>query len=269
VKLWARVIRFLLTAAAVAAVAACASGPAAAPPQPAAPVDPSMASPPPTNLRGYLAPADLDSLQLLGPPPAPDSPRGQADRATYLETRALADSPRWREATQDNDLWYGGAMHRFACAAGVEISARSTPATHRLLERVELDVRTVGTPVKARYNRTRPMIGDERPICVRREDWMKTNGSYPSGHASTGWAWGLILGELAPAKASALVAAGREIGDSRTICGVHYQSDVEAGRTLAAALVARLHGSPEFRRELERARSELARAKAPPGNCPA
>ena len=91
---------------------------------------------------------------------------------------------------------------------------------------------------------------------------MKTNASYPSGHAMVGWSWGLILSELAPASADSLMAAGKAVGDSRVICGVHFQSDIEAGRTLASAMVARLHGEPEFQRDLATARRELARAPA-------
>ncbi|HET6970986.1 MAG TPA: phosphatase PAP2 family protein, partial [Phenylobacterium sp.] len=117
------------------------------------------------------------------------------------------------------------------------------------------------TPPKDFYNRTRPLIGDDQPVCIRREDWMKTNASYPSGHAMVGVAWGLILGELAPGHASALVEAGREIGDSRVICGVHYQSDVEAGRLLGATMVAREHADPAFRADFAAARAELAKAK--------
>jgi len=99
---------------------------------------------------------------------------------------------------------------------------------------------------------------------------MKTNASYPSGHAMVGMAWGLILGELSPSKASGLAEAGREIGDSRVICGVHYQSDVEAGRLLGAVMVAREHANPQFRADFAAAKAELAKAAtvaAPP--CPA
>jgi acid phosphatase (class A) len=262
------VIRAAFFAGALALLAACAPGPEPAPPAAAAPADPSMASPPATNLRGYLTAGALDGLALLGPPPTPESPRGQADRAAYLETRALAGTPRWKAAQEDNDLWFGGALKRFSCALGAEISPTATPRTVHLLERVELDVRTVGTPVKNRYNRVRPLIGDDRPVCVPREDWMKTNGSYPSGHAGTGWAWGLVLGELAPARSSALIAAGREVGDSRVVCGVHYPSDVEAARTLAAALVSRLHAEPAFRSDVAEARREMASARRPALNCP-
>jgi acid phosphatase (class A) len=227
------------------------------------------AAPAPGKLAGYLAANDIDGASVIGPPPAMDSIRGQADRALYLETRKAAGSARWTQAIRDNDLWKGGALQRYSCALGRAIGPSTTPTTERLLRRVELDVRTVGTPPKGLYNRTRPPIGDDRPICVAREDWMKTNASYPSGHAMTGWAWGLILGELAPARLGKLMAAGGAIGDSRVICGVHYQSDVEAGRQLGAALVARLHAEPAFQKDLAAARAELKHSPAAAANCPA
>jgi acid phosphatase (class A) len=83
----------------------------------------------------------------------------------------------------------------------------------------------------------------------------------------TGFAWGLILSELAPRKAGELMQAGAAIGDSRVICGVHYQSDVEAGRQLGAAMVARLHAEPAFEKDLAAARAELARDHAAPAGC--
>jgi len=240
----------------------------AAAPAHRAPTDRSLAGPQPTRLTGYLAAGDLDGQTVIGPPPAPDSPRGQADRAIYLQTRSLAGSARWAEATRDNDLWTGGALQRYACALGRPIDGQALPRTTRLLQRIELDARTVGTPPKQHFNRTRPLIGDDRPVCVKREDWMATNASYPSGHAMTGWAWGLVLGELVPAKASGLLAAGREIGDSRVICGVHYLSDVQAGRMLGAAMVAAEQAKPAFRADLAAAKAELAKTQGPALSCP-
>jgi acid phosphatase (class A) len=246
--------KYLLTGAAL--TAAIAGGVAVA-----------RTGPAPAKPAGYLAPGAIDGALVIGPPPAADSPRGQADRAIYLETRGQEGSARWKQAIQDNDLWRGGAMARMSCALGAEVDALAAPKTYRLLQRVELDVRTVGTPPKDHFNRTRPPIGDDRPICVKREDWMKTNASYPSGHAMTGWAWGLILSELAPKRAGELMEAGAAIGDSRVICGVHYQSDVEAGRRLGAAMVARLHAEPAFEKDLAAAKAELARDRAAPKGC--
>jgi len=253
-----------------AAVLMLGAAPAPKAPSPRPPVDPSLAAPTPTKLTGYLASGDIDGQVVLGPPPALDSPRGKADRTIYLDTRAMAGGPRWTQATKDNDLWNGGALERYACALGRPITATALPKTYHLLQRVELDARTVGTPPKNHFNRTRPLIGDERPICIKREDWMKTNASYPSGHAMVGMAWGLILGELSPSKASGLAETGREIGDSRVICGVHYQSDVEAGRLLGAVMVAREHANPQFRADFAAAKAELGKmgAGAAPMSCP-
>lgn len=174
-------IRFLLVAGAAVLVLG------AAPAKP--PADPSLASPAPSKFAGYLAADALDGQTIIGPPPAPDSPRGKADRTIYLDTRALAGTARWAQATKDNDLWSGGALERYACALGRRIDARTLPATYRLLQRIEVDAHTVGTPPKEHFNRTRPLIGDDRPVCIKREDWMRTNASYPSGHAMIGWAW--------------------------------------------------------------------------------
>ena len=150
------------------------------------------------------------------------------------------------------------------------VNAAQTPTLWKMLHRLEVDVRLIGTPAKQFYDRKRPPLDNDLPICVPREDWMRTNASYPSGHAMTGWAWGLVLGELAPARASGLMQAGREIGDSRVICGVHYQSDVEAGRMLGAAMVSAEHAQAAFRVDFAAARAELAKAHAGPAmSCPA
>jgi len=255
------VLRHLLTAAAVCALSACAAM-SSTPPQ-----GPSDASMGPGKLSGYFDGNPLDGKTILGPPPGPDSAHGKADRALYDETRALEGSARWKTAIQDNDLWGGGAIRRFSCALGVDINETQTPTAWRMLHRMELDVRTVGTPAKDAYGRLRPVIGNDKPICVPREDWMKTNSSYPSGHSMTAWSWALVLSEVTPARADALLTVGRESGDSRMICGVHFISDVEAGRTLGSAMVARLHADPVFAADLAKAKREVAAATEKPQGC--
>lgn len=228
--------------------------------------DPSM-GPVPTRLVGYLKDAALNGAAILGPPPAPDSPQGRADRAAFEETRKLEGTARWKTAQQDNDLWGGGAVKRFSCAMGVALSEKTTPVTSRMLHRIELDVRTVGGPAKAAYDRKRPLIGNDAPICVPREDWMKTNASYPSGHSMTAWSWALLLTELKPDRGDTLLAVGKAGGDSRVVCGVHFPTDVEAGRTLGAAMMARLHADAAFQADLKKAKREIAKAAVKPEGC--
>lgn len=233
-----------------------------------APADRSM-GPPAKSEPGYFKTSPLDGKSVLGPPPAPDSPRGKADQAVFEQTRALKDSPRWTIAIRDNDLWQGGAIERFSCALGVAVNEKQTPTLWKMLHRLETDVRLIGTPTKQFYGRKRPPLGNDLPICVPREDWMRTNASYPSGHAMTAWSWGLIMAELYPKRSTEVLALARDSGDSRVVCGVHYPSDVEAGRLLGASMVASLHDVPKFRSDLAKAKKELARTKAKPQRCDA
>jgi acid phosphatase (class A) len=67
-----------------------------------------------------------------------------------------------------------------------------------------------------------------------------------------------VLAELIPSRADAIIERGRDFTWSRVVCDVHYPSDVEAGRTVAAAAIARLHADAEFREMMDAARAELA-----------
>ena len=49
----------------------------------------------------------------------------------------------------------------------------------------------------------------------------------------------LVLGHLFPRDASALVALGRESGDSRIWAGIHYPMDITAGQQLAERVAGR------------------------------
>ena len=226
-------------------------------------------TPPP---KGYLGPAPgLDGATIVGPPPEPKSARGRADRKTFNQTRKLAGTPAWDKAIADADLSGAEGFKSFSCAAGVRIGPEDTPVLARLLLRMTDDASTIYQPAKKVYQRARPPVGNKKPICVPREKWIETDGSYPSGHGMIGWSWGLVISEVAPEHASAVLARGRTFGDSRIVCGVHFQSDIEAGRYLGAAMVSRLHQNAEFVSDLETAKAEVAssRAKGAPTGCSA
>jgi acid phosphatase (class A) len=226
----------------------------------------SWAEPPP----GYLgADAGIDGALVIGPPPTPDSARGKADRARFNETRKLVNTPTWTQAIADADLSGREGLKSFSCAAGVTISPEATPTLARMLLRMTSDASTIYRPAKAAYKRPRPPLGNTKPICVPREPWIETDGSYPSGHGLIGWSWALVISEVAPDKASQILARGRAFGDSRIICGVHFQSDIEAGRYLGSAMVSRLHGDAAFEADLATAKAEIraSRASGAPQGC--
>ncbi len=78
---------------------------------------------------------------------------------------------------------------------------------------------------------------------------------------SIGWGWGLILSELSPENAEALVARGRAFGESRNVCNVHWRSDIVAGRMGGAAAFARLQSNEEFAAAMAAARADIENAR--------
>jgi acid phosphatase (class A) len=100
-------------------------------------------------------------------------------------------------------------------------------------------------------------------ICTPSEEAsLRKDGSYPSGHAALGWAWGLVLTEVAPERANALAQRAYAFGQSRVVCGVHWQSDVDTGRLVASVAVAQLHANAEFNAQLAEARKEYLASRA-------
>jgi membrane-associated phospholipid phosphatase len=60
--------------------------------------------------------------------------------------------------------------------------------------------------------------------------------SYPAAHACSSIAVTLVLGYLFPRDAESLAALGERAAESRIWAGIHYRSDITAGRELAIAL---------------------------------
>jgi acid phosphatase (class A) len=244
-------------------------------PGPVPPTDPEVIGelrPGSGYLAGYLAPATLpDSTILLPPPPEVGSAREAADREVHAATRSFKDTSRWAQAQQDNELKFPAAIQSFSCVLGVRISEDTTPHLNTVLRRTLADAGRSTYGAKELYQRTRPFALLSEDSCVpAAEEMLAADGSYPSGHSALGWTWGLILASLAPERADAIMQRGYEFGQSRVVCGVHWQSDVDAGRVMGAATLARLQSDPVFRDQMELARIELETApepKAPGPEC--
>lgn len=91
------------------------------------------------------------------------------------------------------------------------------------------------------------------------QEELSTNGSYPSGHTAIGWATALVLAEVNPDRQNEILKRGFEMGQSRVICGYHFQSDVDAARIVASAVVARLHANDAFVKQLNKAKDEFSK----------
>ena len=230
-------------------------------PPPASPVTGATppSAQPAVRLPGYLGPSGVpNSILILPPPPIPGSTEDKLDNETYASTRKLAGTPRGALAMRDAVEY----VQAFDCSLGIKLENGPTEVG-KLFARVGRDASAITNLAKDHFKHDRPFIKPNGAICTEsdRAGLMKSF-SYPSGHTTYSWAMGLILAEIAPDKASEILARARAFGESRVVCGVHTVSDVEEGRTNGAALVAVLHANPEFRADLEAAKKALAAARA-------
>ncbi len=212
----------------------------------------------PGLLKGYLAAEDLpNSLALLPPPPKAGSAAFARDEEATRVTFKLRGSPRWHQAVKDADLEFPAAADAFSDALGFEVTEKGTPHFYLLLRRMLTDAGLSTYQAKNKYQRKRPFMLNDQPIGTPDdEEGLRKDGSYPSGHTAIGWAWALILCEIVPDRTDAILARGYAFGQSRVICNVHWQSDVDAGRIMGAAAVARLHADEDFLADLEKAKTE-------------
>ncbi len=199
----------------------------------------------------------IDSVALLPPPPAAGSVQFLLDESLYVEGLLARGSERASQAAKDADLTT--LAESFSPAFGLNISETDTPVIYGLLARASKDLGGRSTrAAKKHYQRLRPYVLHHDPTCLpQHEELVWKNGSYPSGHSSRGWGMALILAEINPQNKEAILRRGYEIGQSRVICGYHWQSDVDAGRIVASAAVAFLHSNEEFLAAMKQAKAEF------------
>ena len=216
----------------------------------------AASQPSPTFLTIEQAP---NSLALLPPPPSESSIAFLADKDAYIQGLALRDTPRGQQAVTDADLSDANIGKPFSAALGVDISPKNTPITYDLLRKIRGDAGGLATKsAKNHYMRVRPFMYYNVASCTPQdESGLRKNGSYPSGHTAIGWTTALVLVEIRPARQAELLQRGYEFGQSRVICGAHWQSDVDAGRIMGAADFARLNADPAFVAEVKAAKEEI------------
>ncbi|WP_414902553.1 acid phosphatase [Sphingomonas flavalba] len=212
---------------------------------------------------GYLPSGAFDILAVLPPAPTEGDARYDADRRIFKQTRALLDTPRGALATNDVDYTPPAMLRDFSCAVGVTLTPDNAPKTLALIGKAGVDTSTQAGIAKNHNKRQRPYLIDEGRTCQNPEE-LKHSFDYPSGHTTWGWTWATILAQLAPDRATPIMARGRAYGESRIICGVHNASAVEAGRVTSAATLTAVATQPAFQADLAAARAEMDALRADP-----
>ena len=219
-------------------------------------------------LGGQMAQADsfLTEAQMphgekyLPAPPDYSDLRYFNDWYSYNWGKLQRPSARGQQVVADASTSISYFCSTFTPAMGITISSSATPEIYNLLSKARSDGNTAANTIKRYYMKTRPFMKFDEPTSLpSSESSLRTNGSYPSGHTAQGWTLALILAEINPYRQDTILSRGYQYAQSRVIGGFHWQSDVDAGRCIASAAVARLHANPSFMAQLQKAKDEFAR----------
>ena len=202
----------------------------------------------------YLTAGTAEFVALFAPPPARDSATTRRELDELLELQRTRSAAQVAAARADRKT----DIARFLPALGLGNAPPSLPRVRRLAQRVEDDIRPYVRAAKDHFRRLRPPEIEPRlEPCI---DRVQADLSYPSGHATYGFVMVYLLADLAPGRRAQLEARGEEFARQRMVCGVHFPSDIDAGRVGARWLIERLHASPAYRADAAAAAAELRAA---------
>lgn len=204
----------------------------------------------PKPVATFLDPAAPALRAALPQPPAAGSLAAQSDLETVLQVQA------WR--TPDQVALAQRLVledpFSFAEVLGDRFNGQNYPRTADLLKTVLTDSYAVSLTLKDVFTRKRPHLEDPRvKPCVE----LSTSPSYPSGHATRAYLTATLLAGLFPERREALLGFARKAAWARVQGGIHYPTDLEGGRLLAAALFTELNKSEAFRQRLGACAAEI------------
>jgi acid phosphatase (class A) len=215
----------------------------------------------------YLDGKTSGLMSVLPPAPKAGDARDEADRRIFRETRKYENTARWQMASDDADLSSARLFHHFSCSLGIELTPQKALKILQITQKATRDAAVPMGKAKDLYQRKRPFLVDDGAICRPRKE-VEGIFDYPSGHATAGWSWALVLSQVDPDHAAAILARGRSIGDSRVFCGVHNLSAVVEARVLTGAALSMVMNTQAYQAELQAAQLELAALRNQPHRKP-
>jgi len=203
----------------------------------------------------FVTADQVRAFQILPAPPANDSAETTKELAK-LHRLESARTPLQVQSAMADDK--DESIFLFRSTMGGSFNAGALPLTAAFSQRVKSDAGGIAAPAKVGFLRIHPYNLDKtlKPICATK---IKDD-SYPSGHTFAGYLLALTLVDMVPEKRDAILARAEDYGRNRMICGVQYESDLEASKLLAYSTFALMASHPQYQKEMVAARMELRQA---------
>ncbi|GAB4067453.1 phosphatase PAP2 family protein [Ancylobacter sonchi] len=200
----------------------------------------------------YITHEQLDLTKVLAPPPAQDSPTTTAEIGQLLLIQQVRtpDQAAAAQADATEDVF------RFANVMGPDFTADKLPVAKAFFARVAEDEGYIVDPAKDVWKRPRPHIFDPR---VKPVVPLSKSGAYPSGHASFAYLTAVVLANMVPEKQAEIFARAADYAHNRVIGGIHYASDIDAGRIAGTLIASQELRNAKFQEDFAAARAEVRR----------
>lgn len=197
----------------------------------------------------YLSAEKFKTIRF-DPPPAPDSDTQKADISAVLDwqkRRTGANCAKARATAQSDYYSFWGDKGPFPQPPPKEMK--------KFFGRISYDLDSAVTNMKKRFRRQRPYKAypDRARPCVKESGTY----AYPSGHSSFAWTFAYVLADIAPEHKAGFFAKADEIAQDRVIGGVHYPTDIAAGKVFGELYHAELLKSPEYLKDVEKMKTFL------------
>lgn len=198
----------------------------------------------------YVRADQVDLTHILAPAPAQDSAITREDVRILLDLQAARTPELVALANADVER----TLSRFSDAMGTDLSKERAPLANALVDKAAKDANIIVHKAKDHWARVRPFLAfSQIKLVLPREE----SAAYPSGHATWGMMTAIILANMVPEKARVLYDRGIAFGFSRLIGGVHYPSDVEAGRISGSVVTAMMENDAGFKADFAKAAAEV------------
>lgn len=212
----------------------------------------NLASPAsPVRQKSFYVNSEVFKAVQFFPPPAAGSEAQKADISAVLDLqrkRTEAECARaMRTAYVDYDfLW--GEETPFPAPLPDEVK--------ELFKHIDADAGDSVDVMKNRFARPRPFNAyKEAQPCIK-----KSGGySYPSGHSTYARIFADVLGDIVPSRRDEFIKRADEIAADRVLGGVHYPTDVAAGKVFGDEFHDRLLKSPAYLQDIEKIKALLVK----------
>ena len=200
----------------------------------------------------YITHAQYDPSRLL-PPPAADGSVKTKEEIAELHRIENARTPAQLERAVYDDKTEDASI--FAEVLGPIFDLAKLPATAHMFADIRADEKAAAAEAKEFFKRTRPWLADQTLNSCNKND--KPKSAYPSGHATMGYSFAVVLASLVPEKSQAIFARAAEYAENRLVCGAHYRTDIVGGQVLGTVVGIAMMNNPAFQSEMRAAAEEL------------